>query len=90
MYVGWRMFDFRKSEFVKDFFNLLRSFGLVVMLNDFLVKGIVIENNNLKKIVVKGKEIFVRIIKKELLKDMVILRLVFFGLKEEIVNKIER
>lgn len=84
------MFDFRKSEFVKDFFNLLRSFGLVVMLNDFLVKGIVIENNNLKKIVVKGKEIFVRIIKKELLKDMVILRLVFFGLKEEIVNKIER
>lgn len=84
------MFDFRKSEFVKDFFNLLRSFGLVVMLNDFLVKGIVIENNNLKKIVVKGKEIFVRIIKKELLKDMVMLRLVFFGLKEEIVNKIER
>lgn len=81
---------FRKSEFVKDFFNLLRSFGLVVMLNDFLVKGIVIENNNLKKIVVKGKEIFVRIIKKELLKDMVMLRLVFFGLKEEIVNKIER
>lgn len=84
------MFDFRKSEFVKDFFNLLRSFGLVVMLNDFLVKGIVIENNNLKKIVVKGKEIFVRIIKKELLKDMVMLRLFFFGLKEEIVNKIER
>ena len=77
---------FRKSELADVLSNSRKSPGLA-MPNDFLVKGIAIENHSFKKTAAKETEIAAWTAKKKSLKEMATSRPVSSGLKVQIVNK---